>query len=270
MQNGFPPPSSILTPHPFNQSTVKVPSSTGNANNTIIVTEDQRWTQQNEDLLQWTSSTAASNSNAKLLNTYPVVTPQKPHKSKRGGGGGGGGGGDGTNDQMNKATNGVSNNNVTKRYSCSSCPYSTDRRDLYTRHENIHKEEKPFHCYACLKMFNRADHVKKHFLRMHREMNYDINKTRRTSGNKPITHSSPYFNAQLANQHPPQQQQTSTNNNGTILSFPIPHDLQTATTAAVMNNSEAQQQQQHSAPDSPTSVNVSFKFCFEKLLLSLK
>lgn len=67
-----------------------------------------------------------------------------------------------------------------KRYTCGSCPYTTDRRDLYTRHENIHKTEKPFHCYACLKQFNRADHVKKHFLRMHRELQYDINRTRRT------------------------------------------------------------------------------------------
>ncbi|XP_055923341.1 protein charlatan isoform X2 [Eupeodes corollae] len=68
---------------------------------------------------------------------------------------------------------------IPKRYACTHCPYSTDRRDLYTRHENIHKDEKPFQCYACLKQFNRADHVKKHFLRMHREMVYDINKTRR-------------------------------------------------------------------------------------------
>uniref|UniRef100_A0A182VBB2 C2H2-type domain-containing protein n=1 Tax=Anopheles merus TaxID=30066 RepID=A0A182VBB2_ANOME len=68
---------------------------------------------------------------------------------------------------------------VIKRYSCTSCPYTTDRRDLFTRHENIHKDEKPFQCYACLKPFNRADHVKKHFLRMHRELEYDIAKTRR-------------------------------------------------------------------------------------------
>jgi len=31
-----------------------------------------------------------------------------------------------------------------RRYSCPKCPYSTDRRDLYTRHENIHRDEKPF------------------------------------------------------------------------------------------------------------------------------
>ncbi|XP_039300916.1 zinc finger protein 462-like, partial [Nilaparvata lugens] len=30
-----------------------------------------------------------------------------------------------------------------KRYNCAFCHYATDRRDLYTRHENIHKEEKP-------------------------------------------------------------------------------------------------------------------------------
>ncbi|BES90854.1 ZnF_C2H2 [Nesidiocoris tenuis] len=66
--------------------------------------------------------------------------------------------------------------NTSKRYNCTYCPYATDRRDLYTRHENIHREEKPFHCYICMKQFTRADHVKKHFVRMHREVPYDINK----------------------------------------------------------------------------------------------
>lgn len=67
-----------------------------------------------------------------------------------------------------------------KRYCCNFCPYATDRRDLYTRHENIHRDEKPFQCYVCRKQFNRADHVKKHFLRMHRDHPYDINKIRRS------------------------------------------------------------------------------------------
>lgn len=66
-----------------------------------------------------------------------------------------------------------------KRYNCSFCSYGTDRRDLYTRHENIHKEEKPFHCYVCQKQFNRADHVKKHFLRMHRDHTYENNRIKR-------------------------------------------------------------------------------------------
>lgn len=65
------------------------------------------------------------------------------------------------------------------RYNCTYCPYATDRRDLFTRHENIHREEKPFQCYVCQKQFNRADHVKKHFLRMHREHPYDLNRIRR-------------------------------------------------------------------------------------------
>ncbi|XP_022112806.2 protein charlatan [Pieris rapae] len=69
-----------------------------------------------------------------------------------------------------------------KRYACGSCPYATDRRDLFTRHENIHRDEKPFHCYLCQKQFNRADHVKKHFLRMHRDQPYDLNRIRRASG----------------------------------------------------------------------------------------
>ncbi|KAB0801435.1 hypothetical protein PPYR_05789 [Photinus pyralis] len=71
------------------------------------------------------------------------------------------------------------NTSPTKRYSCTYCPYATDRRDLFTRHENIHREEKPFQCYVCQKQFNRADHVKKHFLRMHREHPYDLNRIRR-------------------------------------------------------------------------------------------
>ncbi|XP_038212933.1 protein charlatan [Zerene cesonia] len=68
-----------------------------------------------------------------------------------------------------------------KRYACGACPYATDRRDLFTRHENIHRDEKPFHCYLCQKQFNRADHVKKHFLRMHRDQPYDLNRIRRAS-----------------------------------------------------------------------------------------
>ncbi|XP_045774196.1 protein charlatan [Maniola jurtina] len=68
-----------------------------------------------------------------------------------------------------------------KRYACAACPYATDRRDLFTRHENIHRDEKPFHCYLCGKQFNRADHVKKHFLRMHRDQPYDLNRIRRAA-----------------------------------------------------------------------------------------
>lgn len=79
--------------------------------------------------------------------------------------------------QQTSSSNGQT---LQKRYNCSNCPYSTDRRDLFTRHENIHKEDKPFHCYVCLKQFNRADHVKKHFLRMHRGLNYDIIRTKRS------------------------------------------------------------------------------------------
>ncbi|XP_033611701.1 zinc finger protein 624 isoform X2 [Cryptotermes secundus] len=76
-------------------------------------------------------------------------------------------------------TNTSTDNQSTKRYSCTYCPYATDRRDLFTRHENIHREEKPFQCYVCQKQFNRADHVKKHFLRMHRDYPYDLNRIRR-------------------------------------------------------------------------------------------
>lgn len=144
-----------------------------------------------------------------------------------------------------------------KRYNCSSCPYSTDRRDLFTRHENIHKEEKPFHCYICMKQFNRADHVKKHFLRMHRGCAYDIAQTKRTltaqpkksnSGTSSVTN---YFN------------QTTTLN--------IPNAYQSAqhpsTTIDQSNNQslgnthqQQQQQQQHmSANTSMTSQVTTLK-----------
>lgn len=84
----------------------------------------------------------------------------------------------------NKVENRIDSSNTLadKRFYCPHCPYATDRRDLYTRHENIHKDDKPFHCYLCFKQFNRADHVKKHFVRMHPESEYDISKIRKQPG----------------------------------------------------------------------------------------
>ncbi|XP_011872495.1 PREDICTED: protein charlatan isoform X2 [Vollenhovia emeryi] len=102
-----------------------------------------------------------------------------------------------------------------KRYNCPFCPYGTDRRDLYTRHENIHREEKPFNCYMCYKPFNRADHVKKHFMRMHRDHPYDVSKIRKPLG---INTPKPPLQQDLSvtpatvnvsNQQQPQQQHMS-------------------------------------------------------------
>lgn len=103
-----------------------------------------------------------------------------------------------------------------KRYTCPYCPYGTDRRDLYTRHENIHREEKPFHCYSCYKPFNRADHVKKHFMRMHREHVYDVSRIRRpvgTTAPKPMQQDSTATPAtvNVSNQQPQPQQQHMNN-----------------------------------------------------------
>lgn len=106
---------------------------------------------------------------------------------------------------------------MSKRYTCTNCPYSTDRRDLFTRHENIHKEEKPFHCYVCLKQFNRADHVKKHFLRMHRGLVYDITRTKRLVASPPskktnsTTPSSNYYQHQSQHQSSGGHQLTTLN-----------------------------------------------------------
>ncbi|XP_011056629.1 PREDICTED: uncharacterized protein LOC105147347 isoform X2 [Acromyrmex echinatior] len=103
-----------------------------------------------------------------------------------------------------------------KRYNCPCCPYGTDRRDLYTRHENIHREQKPFHCYMCYKPFNRADHVKKHFMRMHRDHVYDVSKIR-----KPVDTNAPKSLQQdttatvnVSSQQQPQQQQHMNNQFG--------------------------------------------------------
>ncbi|GAB6022575.1 hypothetical protein CHUAL_006677 [Chamberlinius hualienensis] len=79
---------------------------------------------------------------------------------------------------------------IDKKYACPHCPYATDRKDLFTRHENIHRDDKPFHCYVCYKMFNRADHVKKHFYRIHKDHVYDINLIRRHPPKSPYTSSS--------------------------------------------------------------------------------
>lgn len=65
------------------------------------------------------------------------------------------------------------------KYCCDFCMYRTDRKDLYTRHQYIHTDDKPFICYACGKLFNRADHVKKHFFRIHADQLYDPALTRR-------------------------------------------------------------------------------------------
>ncbi|KAG8240228.1 hypothetical protein J437_LFUL004688 [Ladona fulva] len=98
-----------------------------------------------------------------------------------GGAGSGGGKGGGRRGGTNSSSGGTGNSSGgEKRYCCPACPYATDRRDLFTRHENIHRDEKPFQCYVCAKQFNRADHVKKHFLRMHRDHPYDLNKIRRS------------------------------------------------------------------------------------------
>ncbi|CAK1542847.1 unnamed protein product [Leptosia nina] len=116
--------------------------------------------------------------------------------------GGGGGGGAVDQPQQSEAAGvagvaaaaGVGVAEAGKRYACAACPYATDRRDLFTRHENIHRDEKPFHCYLCQKQFNRADHVKKHFLRMHRDQPYDLNRIRRAaSAGKPAPGLAPHY-----------------------------------------------------------------------------
>lgn len=178
MHNGFPPP------------TINFPVTSANnvKQTTQSSVEDRQWNQQPQQNhhqqnqpqqqqqeeasgITWSNNKAVTNAYTQKL--FKVKTKQEPVAQEI----------IINTASANSVANGANikseNTQIQKRYNCSVCPYSTDRRDLFTRHENIHKEEKPFHCYACLKQFNRADHVKKHFLRMHREMEYDINKTRR-------------------------------------------------------------------------------------------
>lgn len=145
-----------------------------------------------------------------------------------------------------KTSNAQTNSGGPKRYNCSSCPYSTDRRDLFTRHENIHKEEKPFHCYVCLKQFNRADHVKKHFLRMHRGLAYEISRTKRITATSGTSsgggRKSQYF------------PQTGTGATTGTTSDPQGHQQQQPTTLTIPTNTYQQQPNNSSAhPQDPTN-----------------
>lgn len=164
---------------------------------------------------------------------------------------------------------------VQRRFSCTSCTYSTDRRDLYLRHQNIHNPEKPFHCYVCMRQFNRADHVKKHFTRIHRDMTYDNRKTRRSPGaqtNSTVkTENNTYFSGQVQHQQN-QQQQANQSQNQITLNIPSAtynsngnqhHDQQAATILSVselnMGNVSRQQNTlnipQKSLVNKPASTN---------------
>ncbi|XP_050094998.1 protein charlatan isoform X2 [Anopheles aquasalis] len=203
MQGGFPPPGTILNPVNFPPGTSKTPTNISGPSG------EDRWAghhQQQASADEQGSWHAGKHSASPATSSYRGKSYKKPKTERHDGGspvtagglnipstadrskGNNGGGASGgysatgaSTSTVAAAATGSTGGGVTpiKRYTCSSCPYTTDRRDLFTRHENIHKEEKPFQCYACLKPFNRADHVKKHFLRMHRELEYDIAKTRR-------------------------------------------------------------------------------------------
>jgi hypothetical protein len=231
MHNGFPPP------------TINFPVTTANKTSDE---NNRQWNQQQQNhhqpqQQQQQQQQEESGWNKTASNTYTqkifkVKTKQEPIAQEV------------ITQTINNGTIKSENVQIQKRYNCSVCPYSTDRRDLFTRHENIHKEEKPFHCYACLKQFNRADHVKKHFLRMHREMEYDINKTRRyppsskqvnsiASNNNSSNKNNNYFYNQ-------QQQQQSSEPQLLVGTINIPTFSQSNTNANVQQQQQ-QQQQQH-------------------------
>lgn len=204
MQNGFPPPGAILNPVNF----------PGKAN-LVAATSDDRWQQEQPTEQSWNASSGGKHSSTSSYSHHkssfkkPKVEPQDGSPT--------GGSSSTLNIPQSDKNKGFSGSPSAtsvgaatgKRYACTSCPYTTDRRDLFTRHENIHKEEKPFHCYACLKQFNRADHVKKHFMRMHRDMDYEIAKTRRitaasssSSSSAPSNAAKPYYSSSSSSNTP--------------------------------------------------------------------
>lgn len=126
MHNGFPPP------------TINFPVTTSNnVKQTTQTTEDRQWNQQqqnhhhqNQTQQQQDDSGITWSSNAKASNTYTqklfkVKTKQEPVAQEI---------------IIQAPTNNTANIKseniqIQKRYNCSVCPYSTDRRDLFTRHE---------------------------------------------------------------------------------------------------------------------------------------
>lgn len=259
MHNGFPPPSVF----PVNTNSASKQTTLANG-------EERQWNQQpssqqnhpqqEQEQPLWSSGNKTSNTYTQKL--FKIKTKQEPIASEI---------------IINNTSSGVTNvksevQQIQKRYSCSVCPYSTDRRDLFTRHENIHKEEKPFHCYACLKQFNRADHVKKHFLRMHREMDYDINKTRRyppsskqiVNSNNGSSNNNKSNNNFFYNQQQQQQQTTAETQsaaNTTTINIPTFSQHQTANSVQhhsieqVIQNSNANNQS-NNVNNQTTSINI--------------
>jgi len=144
-----------------------------------------------------------------------------------------------------------------KRFNCTHCPYATDRRDLYTRHENIHKEDKPFQCDICQKQFNRADHVKKHYTRMHREHEYCLSRVKRDPFGKSAAAAAAHHQHHLqrvtlySGDPPPLEPETQIIVSRTIDEQPLPPaPIIAANNPLVLDDQQQQQQQQQ------TVVNI--------------
>lgn len=138
-----------------------------------------------------------------------------------------------------------------KRFNCAHCPYATDRRDLYTRHENIHKEDKPFQCDICQKQFNRADHVKKHYTRMHREHEYCLSRVKRDPFGKSAAAAAAHHQHHLqrvtlySGDPPPLEPETQIIVSRTIDEQPLPPaPIIAANNPLVLDDQQQQQQQQ--------------------------
>lgn len=56
---------------------------------------------------------------------------------------------------------------VKRRYVCTNCPFSTNRKSNIERHQRTHTGEKPFQCPVCLFPFGQRTHLKVHMRNRH-------------------------------------------------------------------------------------------------------
>lgn len=149
MHNGFQASGIILNTQPIpktgNNSSVPptVPPNSTVANNSTVTavnsSAEGRCNPPSQDIMSWSSSGKLASFNGNQKNSKTAKSKeqtsevyQEPvHSNTQ------------TAPTPNRKTKSVVNQNTTanaeqvpKRYNCSHCPYSTDRRDLVTRHEN--------------------------------------------------------------------------------------------------------------------------------------
>lgn len=57
------------------------------------------------------------------------------------------------------------------KYCCSLCPYSTPDKNKLVRHNVVHTRMRNFVCDVCLRRFTQKEHLKRHLVTVHGEIN---------------------------------------------------------------------------------------------------